>query len=492
MNDSKQEPVTKESASPKTDSAPSQTDNYKPLGAVTDQSVSSRHHDPADHHTVSKGEPLIQHVRNLVIDEITKDVKHTTQKGGRNLFTLAKWISMGVITGSIVGCICTLFYHALHLANAFRAAHDWMMFFLPLAGLIIVFLYKITNNTKDRGTNMVIASIHSSTGVSHKMAPLIFISTVLTHLCGGSAGREGAAIQLGGSITDLLTSIKFLRFTENDRRINIMCGMSAGFSALFGTPMAAAIFSLEVISVGIMHYSALVPCILSSYIAFFIAGHFGVIPEAFHILEIPAFAPKHLFLFLVFGMVLGLISILFCSTMHRAEHLYKHYLKNPYIRIAVAGCLIIVLTLILGTNQYLGSGMGIIEHIFEHDTPAAFYVFLLKILFTALTLGAGFKGGEIVPSFCIGAAFGSCVASLMGMPVTLVTACGMVGVFCGVTNCPITSLLIAFELFGFEGMPYFLITIAVSYMLSGYYGLYSAQKIIYSKMQTQFVNLKAH
>lgn len=324
------------------------------------------------------------------------------------------------------------------------------------------------------------------------MAPLIFITTCLTHLCGGSAGREGAAIQLGGSITDFLCSIKFFRFSQDDRRINIMCGMSAGFAALFGTPLASSIFSMEVISVGIMHYSALVPCTLASYTAYFISHHFGMHPEAFTILQIPEFTFGKMFIFLVFGIAVAAISILFCTCMHQTEHFLKDAIKNPYIRIFSAGCVIILLTLLLRTDQYLGSGMGIIEHIFETDTPAAIYVFLLKIVFTALTIGSGFKGGEIVPSFCIGAAFGSFAAVFMGMPVTLVAACGMVGVFCGVTNCPITSLLIAFEMFGFEGMPYFLVTIGVSYMLSGYHGLYSAQRIMYSKIQTKFVNLKAH
>lgn len=410
----------------------------------------------------------------------------------RHLFILMKWIVMGLVTGVIVGLACTAFSYALQYVNDFRGGHSWIVLGLPFAGMLIVFLYRFLKDTNDTGTNMVIASIHSSSEISYKMAPLIFISTVLTHLCGGSAGREGAAIQLGGSITNFLSNIKWLKFTQNDHRINIMCGMSAGFSALFGTPLASAFFSLEVISVGIMHYSALVPCVIASYVAHFIASAFKVAPEQFTVLSIPPISPVHMLKFLIFGALLGVVSIIFCAAMHNAGKIYKHLFKNPYIRIFVAGCLIILLTLVLRTNMYLGSGMNIIENIFETNTGTPFYVFLLKILFTALTLGAGFKGGEIVPSFCIGAAFGACLAGLFGMPVTLMAACGMVGVFCGVTNCPVTSLLIAFELFGFEGMPYYLITIAVSYMLSGYYGLYNSQRIMYSKTQTQFINTKAH
>lgn len=410
----------------------------------------------------------------------------------RHLFILGKWIIMGIVTGVIVGIVCTAFSYALKYVIDFRGTHPWILFGLPFAGLLIIFLYRFLKDTNDTGTNMVIASIHSSSEVSYKMAPLIFISTVLTHLCGGSAGREGAAIQLGGSITNFLSNIKWLKFTPNDHRINIMCGMSAGFSALFGTPLASAFFSLEVVSVGIMHYSALVPCVIASYIAHFIASACKVAPEHFAVLSMPAISPINMLKFLILGALLGVVSIIFCAAMHNTGKLYQKLFKNPYIRIFAAGCIIILLTLVLRTNMYLGSGMDIIMHIFETDSGTPFYVFILKIVFTALTLGAGFKGGEIVPSFCIGAAFGASFAGLFGMPVTLMAACGMVGVFCGVTNCPVTSLLIAFELFGFENMPYYLITIAVSYMLSGYFGLYNSQRIMYSKTQTQFINTKAH
>jgi len=202
--------------------------------------------------------------------------------------------------------------------------------------------------------------------------------------------------------------------------------------------------------------------------------------------------PVMFFKVLLLAALFGLVSIVFCLILHNAEHLFSRFLKNAYVRIFTSGCAILVLCALLRTTDYLGSGMNIIEDILHHGHPARPWVFLLKILFTALTLGAGFKGGEIVPSLTIGAAFGSAVAALFGLPADLAAACGMVGVFCGVTNCPITSLLIAFELFGFEGMPYFLISAAVSYMLSGHYGLYSAQRLMYSKTNTRFINSKVH
>jgi len=270
-----------------------------------------------------------------------------------------------------------------------------------------------------------------------------------------------------------------------------MCGMSAAFSALFGTPLAAAIFSMEVVSVGIMHYSALVPCVTAAMLAQFVARWNGIPLERFPVTGMMEIAPGTFFKMVLFAALVGGVSILFCIVLHSVEHLYKKLFKNTYIRILVAGCVIAVSATVFGLHEYLGSGMELIENIF-HGGETKGYAFLLKMIFTALTLGAGFKGGEIVPSFSIGAAFGCVAASFLGLPVSLVAACGMVGVFCGVTNCPITSLLISFELFGFEGMPYYLTTVAVSYMLSGYYGLYRSQKIMYSKTETNFINREVH
>lgn len=403
--------------------------------------------------------------------------------------TLVKWLAISTAIGLIVGAIASVFGHTLSFVNDFRAAHPMIILALPLGGVLIVFLYRFFKDANDQGTNMVISSIHSSTGIPFRMAPLIFISTVITHLLGGSAGREGAAIQLGGSIANRLG--RTLKLNRDDQHIIVMCGMSAGFSALFGTPLAAALFSLEVVSVGIMHYSALVPCVTASMVAHFVADAFRMPPEVFPVSAVPAITPGVFYRIVLLAALLGVVSIVFCIILHEAEHLYKQCVKNPYIRIFAAGCIILLLCAVLRTDMYLGSGMHIIEEIF-HQGNIAWYAFLLKMVFTALTLGAGFKGGEIVPSFCIGAAFGCVMAGVFGLPANLAAACGMIGVFCGVTNCPITSLLISFELFGFEGMPYYLTTVAVSYMLSGYYGLYHAQKIMYSKTETHFINTITH
>ena len=395
---------------------------------------------------------------------------------------LLKWLILGTAIGLTVGTVASCFGHVLIFVNNLRGEYPLLKLGLPIGGLAIVFLYRFFKNHSDKGTNTVVASLHSSTDIPFKMAPLIFVSTTITQLFGGSAGREGAALQLGGSIANKLG--KLLKLDEHDQRTIIMCGMSAGFSALFGTPMAAAVFSMEVVRVGVMQHSGFVPCVVASMTAHFVAQFFQVPPETFVFTGIPAITPYSFAQMLVFAGAVALVSVVFCVVLHEAEHLYARHLKNPYLRIAVAGVLVVGLSFLVGTDQYLGSGMGIIEDIFHHGGAVVWYAFLLKMVFTALTLGGGFKGGEIVPSFTIGACFGSCAAGLMGLPVELVTACGMVGVFCGVTNSPITALLIAFELFGYEGMPYFLVTVAVSYMLSGYHSLYREQRFVNSKTET--------
>jgi len=419
--------------------------------------------------------------------KIRKQARHYVWGSVASIRVLLKWLAIAGGIGGIVGSVAALFSHTLIGVNNLRAAYPVITWGLPVGGLLIVFLYRLFKDTSNQGTDMIISSIQSSTNIPFSMAPLIFITTTITHLFGGSAGREGAALQLGGSIANRLG--KAMKLNENDQYIIIMCGMSAGFSALFGTPLTATVFALEVTSVGMMHYSALIPCVTASMIAHFTAVLWRVPPESFYVAAVPAMETVMFFKIVGFAVMLGGVSILFCILMYAAEHLYAHFLKNRYVRIFIAGCLILGLTVLLGTTQYLGSGMGIIEQIFHHGDTAGYSVFLLKMVFTALTLGAGFKGGEIVPSLTIGAAFGSAAAALLGLPMELAAACGMIGVFCGVTNCPITSLLIAFELFGFAGMPYYLVTVAVSYLFSGYGGLYRKQQILCSKTQLSFTDI---
>ena len=405
----------------------------------------------------------------------------------RRLKSCAKWILFAIVSGVVIGGIGTIFYFCLAAVTQFRGEHPWILWLLPIGGVLIVGGYRLLRNEADTGTNQVIASIHSGESLPLRMAPSIFFSTLITHLCGGSAGREGAALQIGGSIGNTLGSL--FRFDEKDRHVMTMCGMSAAFSALFGTPMAAAIFAMEVESVGIMYYAALVPCVIASLVAHGIAVYFGATGEAFLLTGLPDFTIGAAVKISILAILCGFVSILFCVLLHQASHLYKKFFANPYIRILAGGCIVIALTLLVGDQRYNGAGMNLIEECMEgHVRPE---MFLMKIIFTALTLGAGYKGGEIVPSFCIGGTFGCLFGTLAGFSPALCTGVGMAAVFCGVTNCPISSLLICFELFGYEGMPYFLLTIAFSYLFSGYFGLYSTQKIMYSKYKTRFIDRKA-
>lgn len=397
-----------------------------------------------------------------------------------------RWIVLAMITGFVVGGVGILFVNGLGLANTFRNAHPQMILGLPLAGLCIVFLYKISNYENDKGTNLIISTLHAESQIPFRMAPLIFVSTILTHLFGGSAGREGAALQLGGSIGNQLG--RWFKLNEEDTKMIVMCGMSAAFAAIFGTPLAAVIFAMEVSSIGILHYSAFVPCMFASLVASTFAHEMGCHAEAFTITEPVDFAIIPALLIVVLGILCALISMLFCKTLHHSGHLFRKYLPNPYLRVLAGSALIIALTAILGTTDYSGAGVNLIEEAFVGESPKL--AFLWKIVFTAITLGVGFKGGEIVPSFCIGATFGALFGSLVGLSPSLCAAVAMVSVFCGVTNSPITSLIIGFEMFGFDSMRYLLIGVAISYMLSGYTGLYSEQTIMYSKFNTQMINRK--
>lgn len=413
-----------------------------------------------------------------------KTVKHSFGRAFRNVKLFTKWAVFSALVGVIVGLYCIVFAKCMNFATNFRVTHEWIILFLPLAGCFIVLLYKIFKYSNDKGTNLVLSTIHAKSEVPLKQAPLIFIATVVTHMFGGSAGREGAALQMGGSIGNQLG--RWFKFDDYDKRVMVMCGMSAAFSALFGTPMAAAIFAMEVVSVGVMYYAALVPCVFASLMASKFAGDLGIRPERFHIVSVPHMTFATASQMIILSIMCALISVIFCIILHGTGDIYRKYIKNPFIRIIFSSVLIIILAIIFGTD-YLGAGINVIDEAIAEE-KVVYGAFFLKMIFTALTLEAGFKGGEIVPSFFIGATFGCVFGKLIGLSPSLCAAAGMIAVFCGVTNCPITSMLIAFELFGFEGVPYFLLAVSISYMMSGYYGLYHDQTIVYSKYKTEYIN----
>ena len=402
------------------------------------------------------------------------------------IYILTRWLLLAGVCGVVLGLVAGLFGRSITEVTAFRQSHGWMLYFLPVAGLVIVALYRLDPYKSD--TNRVLEGIQSGTYVPLRMSPLIIISTVLTHAFGGSAGREGAALQLGGSLGGTIG--KWLKLDEYDQKVMIMCGMSAAFSALFGTPLTATIFAMEVVSIGIMEYAALVPCAIASLIAREMANMVGAHAEQFPVPASVTLDIKSGALIVLLALLCAAVSILFCEVLHRTERLFKFRMKNPWVRVVVGALLVIVLAKVLGTTDYLGAGMNIVERAIHGETePAAF---LLKIIFTAITLSCGFKGGEIVPTLTVGAAFGYLMSLVTGLPVGLCASVGMACLFVSVTNCPVSTMFMAFELFGFAAMPYYAIAVAVCFTLSGYYGLYHSQKFVYSKIRTEFINRKSN
>ncbi|NCB73688.1 MAG: chloride channel protein [Clostridia bacterium] len=398
-----------------------------------------------------------------------------------------KWLLFACIIGLVVGAVSTGFYYALNFVTEIRTAHNWLIYLLPAGGVVIVLLYRFSGMEKDKGTNFVLIAVRENADLPLRTAPLVFVSTVITHLFGGSAGREGAILQIGGSISSSIG--RAMHLDENDSRIITMCGMSAAFAALFGTPLTAAIFAMEVISVGVMYYTALVPCVLSAIVGVSFAKFCGVTAACYSFIDMPIFSVSLLIRVIALGISFAILSIIFCRLMQLTPVLFDKYLPNHLSRVIVGGALVIILTLITGTYDYNGFGGNIISEALSGSArPEAF---LLKILFTTITLGAGFKGGEIVPVFFTGATFGCVAAPLLGISPSFGAALGLVSVFCGVTNCPMTSIMLALELFGGKQMPLFALCCAVSYMLSGYYSLYSEQKILYSKLRPVFIDKKA-
>ena len=399
-----------------------------------------------------------------------------------------QWSLLGAVVGLAGGAVGAAFSKAVEYATALRDENGWLLYLLPLGGLLIVGLYRLCR-VSGIGTNEVFESVRAEKGVSILLAPAIFFGTVVTHLLGGSAGREGAALQLGGSMATLFG--RLFRLSERDRHILTMCGMGAVFAAVFGTPMAACVFAVEVVSVGRFCTAALLPCVVSSASAFGVAQALGIKPERFSVGAVPAFSLEAVWKMLVVAAAGALVSILFCWAMHTGAHLFQRFIRNEWLRAAAGGVLVIALSLLCGTADYNGGGIAVIERVFESGAvrPEAF---LLKILFTAVTIGAGFKGGEIVPTLFIGATMGGALALVLGMSPAFGAAVGIAALFCGVTNCPLATVLLSIELFGREGALFYMIAAFVSFLLSGYFSLYSGQRIVFSKLREEEVNVQGH
>lgn len=405
----------------------------------------------------------------------------------KNILYFLRWTAIAIVMGTVCGLIGTVFGYGVIYAQRLFKTYSFMLYLMPVAGVLIVLLHQMFHEIGNRGTNLILESISSNEKIHMTTLPCIFVSTILSQAVGASAGKEGAALQIGGCIGNYLGDL--FHMDERDKKVMIMSGMSGCFGAIFGTPLAAAMFGIEVISIGVAYYAALVPCVFASFIGAQISGALGLHGEAFQILHVPEFSLVSALYTVGLGLSCALLSVCFCILLHETQHLYKKKIDNVYLRILVAAVLSIGLALVFG-RDYCGSGFNLVEQAVEGD--AGYLAFFFKMVFTAVALGGGFKGGEIVPTLAVGSTFGCTFGLLTGFEPSLCAAAGMLATFVGVTNCPIATMFLGFELFGFEAMPYFAVAVAISFTLSGYYGLYSSQKFTYSKIKTEFINRKAH
>ena len=402
-----------------------------------------------------------------------------------SLLALFRWTLLAVCTGVLCGGIGTLFHLAVEWVTEQRTEHVWLLWLLPAAGIAITALYKATGCV-GKGTNDVLRAVQDGSSVTPWLVPAIFLGTVLTHLCGGSAGREGAALQMGGSIGWNLGILLHLK--DYDRRTATISGMAAFFSALFGTPLAATLFAMTIEDVGLTFTSAFVPAFTSALIAYGCSLTFGIAPTRFA-LTAPELTVWNAFLIILLGVACAAVSRLFCGTLHFMEHTMPKRIPNPWVRVLAGSVLVIGFSYLFGVGRYNGAGMNIITAAVEQG-QALPWDFLCKIFLTALTLSCGFKGGEVVPSFFVGATFGCAFGPLLGLPAGFAAAVGLVSVFCGATNALIPSILLGFELFGGAGLELIALGCGICYMLSGHHGLYSSQTFVTNKLRAEYMSHK--
>lgn len=407
---------------------------------------------------------------------------------------LLYWTLLIVPVSLVTGSLVALFLWLLDLATAARWQNLWLIFLLPAAGLLITFLYKSIGKNSDAGNNLIMDEIHKpGGGIPTRMTPLVLFSTIITHLFGGSAGREGTAVQMGGSISSLFS--KWYKLKHRDKRILLMCGMAAGFGAVFGTPIAGAVFAMEVLAIGRIKYDALIPCFIASVFADITCSAYGIHHTHYSISFIRdtkqwmPFISFDLWLLskvIAAGVAFGLAGYLFAELTHFIKDKTAMYIHNKWLTPVVGGIAVITISYAIGTFDYLGLGVtnpngGVsIVSAFSANGANTFSWFW-KLLLTAITLGTGFKGGEVTPLFFIGAALGNVLALISGSPIDLFAGLGFIAVFAGATNTPLACTLMGVELFGSNNVIYYAVACFTAYYFSGHSGIYGSQRIAVSK-----------
>lgn len=420
---------------------------------------------------------------------------------------LLRWTVLVIPLAIVIGSLIAFFLWLLGVAIHYRFVHPWLLFLLPFAGILIHFLYQFTGRSAEKGNNLIIEEIHQpGGGVPWQMAPVVLVTTIITHLFGGSAGREGTAVQIGGSVAGLMAT--WFKLKETEIKLILTAGVAAGFGAVFGTPLTGAIFALEVLSIGQIKYNALLPALIASLVADVTVSAWGVHHTAYHIdvlAKTPylwsAYLPLDLFLLLkviLASALFGLASYVFSILVHEIKTLFLSIISRKWLIPFLGGVIIIALTYLLGKPDYLSLGIdaqypGAITilstfHAGGSDTWSWFW----KTIFTTVTLGTGFKGGEVTPLFYIGATLGNTLSILLNAPVSLFAALGFIAVFAGATNTPLACTFMGIELFGGEHALLFAVACFTAYFFSGHSGIYSAQRIAVSKItDASFIDEKS-
>ncbi len=391
-----------------------------------------------------------------------------------SLLYLLKWIFICLILGVIVGSISAFFLLSLEWATTWRESHLWIIALLPVGGFIIGLSYHLYGNSVVKGNNLLLEEFHSPKKIiPFRMAPLVLFGTILTHFFGGSAGREGTAVQIGGAIADRFT--KVLKLSKRDRKIVLIAGISAGFASIFGTPLAGGIFALEVLVLGRLRLDAIIPSFMAAVFANYFCEIWNVSHTNYHISSVAEMTPINLLWSLLAGIIFGLVAMLFSKSTHFWSNLFKNSIKYPPLRPVIGGAILAIAIYFMGTTKYIGLGIPTIVDAFNLNLNS--YDFLLKLLFTSFTLGAGFKGGEVTPLFFIGATLGNVLIWFIPLPMGLLAGMGFVAVFAGATNTPIACTVMGIELFGIESGVFIALACSTAYLFSGHSGVYSSQII---------------
>ena len=401
-------------------------------------------------------------------------------KVNNQIKSLSIWVTVSSLIGMGMGVLSAFFLKSLAVVTAIREVNPWLLLGLPLIGMATVFCYERFGGESKRGNNLVIERANGGMEkVPLQLIPLTLFGTIATHLFGGSVGREGTAVQMGGALAEKIAAL--FKLGPLDKEIAIICGISGGFSSVFGTPLAGCLFALEVLCIGKLRTTALVPSVITAFVAYGTTVLLKVSHTHYQVGELPKFSIQLLLKLLVCAILFGLVSRLFSWGIRQLKATYAKFINNPILRIGFGAAVVLILVFVMGTTRYNGLSLPLLEEAFsgEHHT----WDFLNKLILTVFSLGAGFQGGEVTPLFEIGATLGATLAQVLAIPVGFVAALGFIGVFAGATNTPIACFVMGVELFGGDMAVWLLPICVISYFVSGQVGIYSSQQHATTKIR---------